>query len=159
MATFNDFKPQVYEYEVVTPDGSTLDFAMKALTPAELLDIDLRHKRPDPEIVEFRPPEKKGDKPSPIYESDPDAPDDAKERWSRKMNMWLQEHRNIQTIQALQMDIPGETEAEKLEALTELGAWAISAFSQALSLVTTTPRGALNARSFRGTGNFADEDM
>ena len=148
-ATFADFKPQLYEFEVEAPDGGTLEFSMRALTPAELLEIDLNHPRPQPRVVDFEPPGKKGGEPTPIYENEDKAKQEQRDEWRRKINAWLQEHRNRQILAALDMDVPGETPEEQIEALSTLGTWAIAAFSRALDLIVSTSTEALKARSFR----------
>lgn len=148
-ATFDDFKPQVYEFEVEAPDGSMLEFEMRALTPAQLLAIDLAHPRPQPRVYDFHAPKGKGEKPEPRYSSDEDAPPEVRAEWTRAVNEWLQDHRNRQILAALQMDIPGETDEERIEAMASLGAWAISAFSRAVQLVIATSEAALKGRSFQ----------
>ena len=148
-ATFEDFKSQTYAFEVETPDGDSLEFEMRAPTPAELLEIDISHPRPQPRVFDFHAPAKKGGEPRPRYSSDDDAPPDVKEEWTRAINVWFREHRNRQILAALTMDIPGETVEDKIAAMESLGAWAVSAFSKALTEVISTSEGALKQRPFR----------
>lgn len=154
-ATFDNLRAQVYEFEVEAPDGQVFEFSMRALTPAELLAIDLDHPQPQPRVVDFAGKDK-DNKPVPVYENDSDT---HRGEWQRKMATYIQEHRYRQIIKALEMDIPGETEAEQVKALHELGAWAISALSKAVTMVIAVGDERLRARFFHGAGMAAAEGV
>lgn len=144
MTNWGDFASQEYEFDVVEPGGKTLLVKMRALTPAELLEIDIAHPRPEPKVVDFAGKDK------PIRESDEAASATHRAEWTRKVTDWLRKHRNMQIVRALvEPVIPGETEDEKIANLDTLPAWAVSALSKALQMTISTGDDALTLRNFR----------
>lgn len=124
-AALADFQAQTYLFEIVAPTGEDLLVEMRALTPADILQIN-RALPPVP-----KPPEKDFRKDDDgrlqlIYDTaDPGYLQALEDRRVQLMNRAI--------LRAWVVDLPGETEDERLAALDTLAAWARAGLWQAVN--------------------------
>ena len=150
-ATFADLIAQSYEFEIISPGGETLLFELRALTYDERARIDFeRNPRPRAPVKEIK---KVDDQFYEIY-------DYQEPGYRQKMADWLNRQIRLHILTALTgLDIPGETDDERLESLNQFGGWALDGLWKAVSLLTVTGDDAVRRRTFQPGGNGDLEAM
>jgi hypothetical protein len=151
-ATFADFKPQVYEFELENEvTGETLLIQARSLDALERAQILLFSSEP-------RPPEMKihnvGGEMLPQY-------DYYNLDYRKKRETWGRERDNLLIIHTLvSPEIPGDTEAEKIETLnSQLAPWVREALLRVVVMLSTVAEGGVKRRQFRSNGADHSESV
>lgn len=145
-ASFADFKAQTYEFEIDSPDGDVLIVELRAMTPDERAEIDFRRNpKPQPPVMDFRVID---GSPYPVYNYE-DA------GYTAQFGAWVNRRMRLLIIHALVMDLPGETDDERLDALNSMAAWALDGLWRAVQMLTAVGDDAVRRHSFQpdGTGD------
>lgn len=138
--SFKDLNARVFIFEFESPDGEMLEVEMRALTPDELLDIDMAVQTPEAPITDFKTGDNGEITPVRDYQD---------KNYRRALTRAGQERMYRQILKAWEnADIPGDTEEERLAEIAALPLWALDGLWQAVKRVTEAGVGVLRARSF-----------
>lgn len=138
VATFEDLRPKVYQFEVIAPDGESFLIEMRTPTPSELLTWEREFGNP-PEA------------PVTDIKRHPDGTFE-EIRDMQPVIDWQQDRILKQVLKLWTAEVPGETDADQIDHMNELGAWAVNALVKCFGLLIRTPDEALKTRPFRGNG-------
>lgn len=139
-ATFKDLNARVFVFEFESPDGECLEVEMRALTPDELLDIDMAVPTPEAPIVDFKTSDNGEVQPVRDYQD---------KGYKRALAKAVQERMYRQILRAWQnADVPGETDEERLAEIAALPLWALDGLWQAVKMITEAGVGTLRSRPF-----------
>ena len=115
--TLDDLSDVIVEATIPRPDGKMITVRLKTLSGEQVWEVRRAIKWPKPPVKDYR---KTGGEVLPIYDYEDATYVAAQEDASRELG-----YRHL--LLSLQIDIPGETFEEKLEALrTRLGQWALN---------------------------------
>lgn len=150
-ASFKDLSARAFVFEFESPDGERLEVEMRALTPDELLDIDMAVSMPEAPITDFKTGDNGEITPVRDYQD---------KNYKRALSKAGQERMYRQILFAWQnADIPGETEEERLKEIAALPLWALDGLWQAVKMVTEAGVGTLRARPFPDHETSDDDGM
>lgn len=141
MSIFDQLKAQVYEFELVSPDGQTLVVQMRALSRAEVAQIDYNLPSiPQPPVTEIKKDEEGNFKP--VYNfQDGGYMQAIADRGALRIKRLI--------LKSWTDSIPGDTEEEKLSALDELSSWAMNGLTQAVSKLLVISAEEVRLRRFQ----------
>ncbi len=138
--SFKDLNARVFVFEFESPDGELMEVEMRALTPDELLDVDMVVQMPEAPITDFKTGDNGEVTPVRDYQD---------KTYKRALTRAGQERMYRQILMAWQnADIPGETDEERLSELAALPMWALDGLWQAIKAVTEAGVGTLKVRPF-----------
>jgi hypothetical protein len=105
-----EFTPKVETYSITNPEnGEEFEVRIRPLTPAELADLNATIKRPKPKEIGFKGKDQWGH-PIPVF--DEESPE-----YVRALAKANQDFVYAWLIASWEVEIPGETQEEKLESL------------------------------------------
>lgn len=144
-ATFDQFVADTYDFELIAPTGDKLKVLLRPLTPEELLRIGRDYPLPKLQPSGFE----KDPTTNALYAKyEPREPGYVQQREEHaSIRMRAQIARSL-----VEPEVPGETEAERMEHLMKLPNWVLSGLWAAVEKLNMGQAGELLAYSFRGNG-------
>lgn len=149
-ATFEDFQTNTYTFELVSPDDERLLVELRALTPAELLEVGKANPRPEPPVKDFQKIEGTV---YPVYRTEDPA-------HQQSLEEWVMRRARLQVVRALvRPEIPGNTDTARIENLLGVPNWVQTGLWLAVQKLNASQEKNLILRPFHSDGNAADEDV
>ena len=140
-ATFDLLKPKTYEFELEAPAGEDPFLVeLRDLTLSDVLSIDAANPQPSPPVSDIRKDENGTFHNVHNFE-------DATYKAAREE--WMRNRMTLLIVRAWITDIPGDTDAEKCDAInTQLATWARSGLWRAVEIITQGKEDAVRMRPF-----------
>lgn len=149
--SFKDLNARTFVFEFESPDGETMEVEMRALTPDEMLDVDMAVTAPEAPVTDFKTGDNGEITPVRDYQD---------KHYRRALTRAGQERMYRQILKAWQnADIPGDTDEERLAEIAALPMWALDGLWQAVKRVTEAGVGTLRARTFPADAPADDGGM
>ena len=146
-ATFEQFLPQTYGFEVEGPGGDVFEFDMRAPTTDERARIVFEDPEPKLEPSDFYTKNKETQGVFPIYDYEDAGYKKARAAWL------VRQQKRLIIAYLVEPAVPGESLDEQMVALDGLASWALDALWRAVEMLIVVGRDAVRRRTFqRGPG-------
>lgn len=146
---FEAFVVGAVEYELRTPAGDVIVVQVRALTADEMLEIRHLTPKPEPPVEGYHKFD--GERALPIYAFESPG-------YNQQLEAWVSKRTRLMIVRSLvSPEIPGNTDDEKIAALSRVSNVVLAGLNRAVSEMNLGVADDVKRRPFPGSGTPLDE--